>query len=193
MWRTTGGVLLTAWCSSAVGVEPIPPTPFEAFATRADVVVREAALVGALQSADSVATFTTLVLEDSDGTRKIGLRIDLQSNTATDSVYLDQAEIVLAKRELGELVDGTPSLLHPSDDGGAPWRTQGTGRCWDPEPEQRILCPSFNVGPDRVSLTLGALGGPYFSFPEHSPPELMALIETASNDLATKSTGRSPQ
>jgi hypothetical protein len=192
MWRMTGAVLLTTWCLSAVGVEPVPATPFEAFATRADVAVREATLVGTLRSDDSVATLTALVLEDANGARKIGLRIDLQSNTAMDSVYLDQAEIVLAKRELGELVDGSADLLHPSGDGGARWREQGTGRCWNRDPEQRILCPSFNVGPDRVSLTLGALGGPYFSFPGHSPSELITLVETASDDLATKSEARGP-
>lgn len=77
---------------------------------------------------------------------------------------------------------GIPEL----ENGSAPYRVQGTASCWMPAHPQRILCPSYRVGPDWSGMTLGAHGPDEFAFPAQRPAELAALVERALKALRAR-------
>jgi hypothetical protein len=168
---------------SAVAQQSAPDaTVLEAFAARPSAEPVLARLVGSIESADAQVRVTALHLEDAQHASQHmhGVRFDLQNNAGADQVYLDSDQLKELKRELAGIQSGIPLL--ESDD-SAPYRVQGTGACWNPRPNIRILCPDYYVGPDRAGMRLAALGGRSFAFPNHQPAELIELIERASEAI----------
>ena len=104
-----------------------------------------------------------------------GLKLTLADNSGFDQVYLNESLLAALQVDLAGIEGGIPEL----ENGGAPYRVQGTASCWQPANPQRILCPSYRIGPDWSGMTLGAYGSRGFGFPAHRPAELRALIGRA--------------
>lgn len=164
---------------------PIEPTAFEAFVSKPSVVVEFTQSVGKLGSDDATAEVFAIVAQDTErpGERMQGVRLTLENNTAIEHLYLDAGELATAKSELAEIEGGIAELKSGTD---APYRVQGTGRCWQPERPMRILCPSFRLGPDGMGLGLAVWGGSGFSFPGRKPSELEPLIDQATATLQAR-------
>ncbi len=115
-----------------------------------------------------------------DAAKRIpGLKLSMTDNSGLDQVYLDESLLAALQEDLAGIESGIPEL----ENGSAPYRVQGTASCWMPAHPQRILCPSYRVGPDWSGLTLAAYGSDGFEFPAHRPAELAALIERAIEAL----------
>ncbi|MEX0733764.1 MAG: hypothetical protein WD944_08320 [Steroidobacteraceae bacterium] len=160
------------------------PTAFESFVSMPSVVVEFTQSIGTLSSTDATVEVSALVAYDTaqPGVSMRGVRLTMENNTSREYVYLDAGQLAAAKSELAEIESGVAELKSGSD---APYRVQGTARCWRPERPMRILCPSYRVGPDGAGLGLGVLGGSGFSFPGRRPSEFAALIDQATATLET--------
>lgn len=161
----------------------VEPTVFESFVSKPSVVVEFTQSIGTLGSTDAMAEVIALVAHDTaqPGERMRGVRLTMGNNAALEQVYLDAGELAAAKSELAEIEAGVAEL---ESEAGAPYRVQGTARCWRPERPMRILCPSYHGSPDGMGLGLGVLGGSGFSFPGKRPSDLAALIDQAAAALA---------
>lgn len=146
------------------------------------MVVEFTQSIGTLTGTDATVEVVALVAHDTaqPGERMRGVRMTMENNTGREQVYLDDAELAAAKNELAEIEGG---VAEREAEPGAPYRVQGTARCWRPERPMRILCPSYRVGPDGSGLGLGVLGGSGFSLPGRKPSELGAPIGQAAAAL----------
>lgn len=170
-------VFAAAGCLAAGGSVAAEPTELEAFVARPGVAIEFSRSVGAIESSDARVEVTALVAADTaDAARKMrGLKLSLADNAGLDQVYLDESMLAALQEDLAGIEEGIPDL----QDGSAPYRVQGTASCWMPTHPQRILCPSYRIGPDWSGMTLGAYGSGVFEFPAHRPAELAALIQRA--------------
>lgn len=181
--RLLAFAILAVHGAIAFAQRPAPePTAFEAFAARSSAEPILARDVGFIESADAKVSVTALRLKDAEqlSQRMSGVRFDLENNAGVDQVYLDPEQVAALRRELAGIQSGIPML---EADGSAPYRVQGTGACWKPDPVVRILCPDYYVGPDRSGMRLAALGGRLFEFPDRKPSELIELIDRASEAI----------
>jgi len=176
-------VLVTA---TALADQRAPePTAFEKFVANPDVIVEFEQWVGSIDSTDAKLSVTALVAHHSaDPARRMrGLRLTMEDNSGTDSVYVDEAGFAALKQDLASVEQMRTTLRNESD---APYRVAGTESCWMPERRTRILCPSYRTGPDWSGLLLAVLGGDGFEYPDREPAELAALIEKAAATLASR-------
>ena len=184
----TIAVLALAGTTVAIaGERAVEPTALESFAKRPDVVLEREERIGELESDDARAELVVIVAGDTGDpdARMQGLRLRLTNNTGIEVLFLDEADLAAARRELGQLVAGLPTLEASSQ---AAWRMQGTERCWMPPEPRRYLCPGTVVGPDGPALTLAAFGGRQYRFPGRHPAEFAALLDQAAGALAAGST-----
>ena len=161
--------------------EAAEPTAFEAFVLRPGVAVEFSQAVGAIESEDARVEVTALVAADTaDASKKMrGLKLSMTDNAGLDQVYLDESLLVTLQEDLAGIEGGIPEL----ENSITPYRVQGTASCWMPARPQRILCPSYRVGPDWSGLMLSAYGSDGFEFPARRPAELAALIQRAIETL----------
>ncbi len=82
--------------------------------------------------------------------RCAALKLSMADNSGLDQVYLDESLLAALQEDLAGIESGIPEL----ENGSAPYRVQGTASCWRPAHPQRILCPSYRVGPDWSGMTL---------------------------------------
>ena len=169
---------LAAACLTAGACFGAEPTALESFVANPNVVLAYSESVGSIASSDATLEVTALVAEDTaDVSRRMrGVKLSLQDNGGSDHLWLDVSQLAAAQGELAEIESGIADLKRSDS---APWRAQGTGRCWMPAHPERILCPGFLVGPDGSRLTLGAYGSDSFEFPARRPAELAALFARA--------------
>ena len=179
-FAVTISTLLVAVASfpAVAGADSPEPTALEAFVAKTSVVVEFSQVAGSIRSSDATVEVTAIVASDSadPSIRMRGISLSLQNNTGSDRVYLDESQLAAVQRDLTQIELGIPRLKGGTD---APWRVEGTASCWKPRQPQRILCPSYVVGPMGSRLALAAYGGKGFEFPGHRPSELAALIERA--------------
>lgn len=161
----------------------VEPTGFESFVTRVSVILEIDEPVGSIVSADAKLEVAALVAADTANPpdRQRGVRLRFENNAGLDQLYLDEAQVAAAIEDLALIEDGIPELKAGT---GALWRVQGTGSCWRPARPMRILCPSYNVGPEGSGLSLSAYGGNSFAYPGHRPSELAQLLKKAAATLA---------
>jgi hypothetical protein len=182
-------IFITMMLASVSGIavaeeRVVEPTAFESFVARPSVVVELDEPVGSIASTDANLEVAVLVATDTANPpeRRRGLRLRLESNAGQDHLYLDEAEVAAAIEDLAGIEDGITELKAQTS---APWRVQGTARCWMPARPLRVLCPSYAAGPDGSGLWLSAYGGTGFSFPGYLPAELARLLKKAASALAT--------
>ena len=190
MKTTTLALVLVLVTASAPADDRVPePTAFESFVANPNVIVEFEQWVGSIVSADAKLSVTALVAYDSaDPARRMqGLRLTMEDNSGTDSVYVDDAGFAALTQDLAS-VDRMRATLH--EESGAPYRVAGTASCWMPARPLRILCPSYRTGPDWSGLLLAAQGGNAFEYPDHEPAELAVLIGKAAQTLATRQRAR---
>ena len=186
---STGALLLAHAISSTAqdaqesAPKLVPPTDFETFATTPQVHVIFSKQVGSIESSDAKATVTALVLADEQnppaGMR--GVRLDLESNSGHEQVYLDDSQLEKVRREVHLMESGIETFA--MKDTTTPYRVTGTESCWMPNPRVRILCPDYYIGPDWSGLRLRPLGSRGFEFPDHKPAELTKLFDAALTEL----------
>ena len=168
-------------CVMASGSLAAEPTDLEAFVESSGVTIVFSQALGTIESSDARVEVTALVATDTaDASKRMrGLRLSMTDNSRLEQVYLDESLLATLREDLAGIEGGIPELEKAS----APYRVQGTASCWRPAHPQRILCPSYRIGPDWSGLTLGPYGSHGFEFPAHRPAELAALIERAIEAL----------
>lgn len=176
-------VALLAYCAASLAQRPLPDaTALEALALKpgARIVLEDE--VGSMTSADARMIATALIVQDPGDVQKQlrGVRFDLESDAATDHVYLDEGQLAVLQRELGWIED---SLGSPRPARVAPHHVEGTESCWIASPYVRILCPDYYTGPEKAVFRAGALCGPLFEFPGRKPADLLTLIDAARERL----------
>jgi hypothetical protein len=181
-------IFIAAMLASVSGIamaeeRVVEPTTFESFVARPSVVLEIDETVGSFVSSDAKLEVALLVAADTANPpeRQRGLRLRLENNAGQDRLYLDEAQVAAAIEDLAGIESGIAGLKAET---GAPWRVEGTGRCWRPAHPMRILCPSYGVGPDGSGLWLSAYGGNGFAFPGHRPSTLALLLKEATAALA---------
>jgi hypothetical protein len=163
----------------------VEPTSFESWILQPDVVVEFEQLAGSIVSSDASLEVTGVIAADTANPleRRHGLRLRFTNNAGQDQIHLDRAHVTVAIDDLGEIESGIAEL---ESGNGAPWRVQGTARCWRPARPMRILCPGYGIGPEGAGLQLAAYGGSQFTFPGRRPAELSLLMEQALALLASR-------
>lgn len=167
----------------ASGGERAPlPTALERFVAQPSVVLDLEEDVGALRSSNATATITAVVGTNTarPTERMQGVRFTLEDNGGIALAYLDETQLQALLADLDEIQSGIPEL---KSEGGAPWRTQGTGSCWMPMEPRRILCPNFHVGPDGSGFGLAVYGDRGYAFTDRRPEEFAALVKLALKRL----------
>lgn len=112
-------VLVTA---TALADQRAPePTAFEKFVANPDVIVEFEQWVGSIDSTDAKLSVTALVAHHSaDPARRMrGLRLTMEDNSGTDSVYVDEAGFAALKQDLASVEQMRTTLRNESD---APYR-----------------------------------------------------------------------
>jgi hypothetical protein len=195
--RVVRGALAFALAMAAPAAAPaeprlVAPTAFESFVADPAVIVDLEQWVGTLDSRDAKVSVTVIVAYDSaETTRRMGgVRLTMEDNGGSDSVYVEESKLAALRRDLSDVAAQRPSLK--SNDLDAVWRVAGTESCWMPRQPQRILCPSYRIGPEGSGLMLAAYGGATFVFPDRQPAELTALIDRAAATLAAAQTSDAP-
>lgn len=175
---------------TALADERVPElTAFESFVANPNVIVEFEQWVGSIVSADAKLSVTALAAHDSaDPARRMqGLRLTMEDNSGTDSVYIGESRFAALTQGLASVGELRTTLRKGTD---APYRVAGTESCWRPARPMRILCPSYRIGPDWSGMLLAAQGGDGFEYPDHEPAELAALIEKAAAILASRQRAR---
>lgn len=195
--RIMSGSLAAALALAAPAAVPedsrvVEPTAFESFVANPAVIVDLEQWIGTLDSRDAKVSVTVITAYDSAETsrRMRGVRLTMEDNGGSDSVYVEESAFAALRRDLADVAAQRPSLK--SNDLNAVWRVAGTAGCWMPRQPRRILCPSYRIGPEGGGLMLAAYGGATFVFPERQPAELTALIDRAAAALAAAQDGGSP-
>lgn len=170
----------------------VEPTAFESFVGNPAVIVELEQWIGTLDSRDAKVSVTVIVAYDSAKTarRMSGVRLTLEDNGGSDSVYVEESVFPALRRDLADVASLATRMK--SEDDHTPWRVSGTASCWMPKQPERILCPSYRIGPEGSGLTLAAYGGATFVFADRQPAELTALIDRAAAVLAAARKSGSP-
>ena len=180
----------------AVGRTQIPrapsplPTALEAFARQPATHVVWSGEVGRLDSREAHAIVTVLVLESSaqPHDRVGGIRIDLSSPDAKDTVYVGEEALVVYKNSLDEIGRNAPGHRKTARDDLAPGGTSylGSGVFWyaDARPHVHALSASYYFAPDSEGLYLSARKDTGFRFPDLDPSQLSAAIARAIVQLS---------
>lgn len=171
-------VLASVSCLATGASRASEPTELEAFVAKPGVAFEFSQAIGSIESADANVEITALVASDTaDASQRMrGVRLSMENNSGIDHVYLDESQLASVQDDLADIEGGIAELKAAA---GAPYRVQGTASCWMPAHPQRILCPSYRVGPDWSGMTLGAYGSNGFAFPSRRPAEFAALIDRA--------------
>jgi hypothetical protein len=162
----------------------VAPTAFESFVANPAVIVELEQWIGALDSRDAKVSVTVIVAYDSAETarRMRGERLTMEDNGGSESVHVEESAFPALRRDLADVASFATRMK--SEDDHTPWRVSGTVSCWMPRQPERILCPSYRIGPEGSGLMLAAYGGATFVFPDRQPAELATLIDRAAAALA---------
>ena len=171
-------VLASVSCLASGASRASEPTDLDAFVAKPSVGIEFSQAIGTIESSDAKVEVTALVANDTaDASQRMrGVRLSMKNSSGIDHVYVDESQLASVQADLADIKGGIAELTAGQ---GAPYRVQVTASCWMPAHPQRILCPSYRVGPDWSGITLGALGSSDFAFPSHRPAELAALIKRA--------------
>ncbi len=157
------------------------PTVFEKIAKQRGTTIILSEEVGRVESSDSQAIITALILENSyyRPSRVRGIRIDLRNESTSDHIFVEESELVHLKYELVGLECGIVRVRNQS---GAAYRMNGVGRC-SPRRIPQAYCPGYYIAPESEGLALSTFNGGNFSFPSARPASLAGAIGRAMSEF----------
>jgi hypothetical protein len=128
------------------------PTDLEEFVSEPAVVLDEERLVGEIRSVDSIVKIHYIEVADQfePGVSMRGARIDLQTNSWNDTIYLDEnqlAQLAFQLRSQARSIEELGAETNPLHS----FKTfgqlgTGTAECWFGNPvRERILCPNIQL------------------------------------------------
>jgi hypothetical protein len=162
-------------------IPPLQPTPMEAFAGQSATHLAWSKEVGRIESSDSQAVITALILQDTarPPDRMRGIRIDLSSRESKDQIYLGEETLALYKNALDVIErdsmrkrnDGT-ARDHLMPDGTA---FVGAELFWyaDKRPQVHALNAAYYFAPDSSASTLAAVRAMVSSYPTDRRPNCL--------------------
>jgi len=158
------------------------PTLLETIAKQRGTTIILSEEVGRVESSDSQAIVTALILENSHyrPSRVRGIRIDLRNESSTDHIFVEESELVHLKYELVGLDCGIARVRNQS---GSAYRMNGVGRCRPSQTIPQAYCPGYYIAPDSEGLALSAFNGGNFSFPSARPAALAGAIGRAMSEF----------
>ena len=184
------------FCGVASGqdqISSLQPTPMEAFAGQSATHVAWSKEVGRIESSESQAVITALILQDTarPPDRMRGIRIDLSSRESKDQIYLGEETLALYKNALDVIErDST----RKRNDGTARDRLTPDGTAFvgaelfwyaDKRPQVHALNAAYYFAPDSSGLYISGCKGDGFRFPDQQASQLSQAIGRAMNELGS--------
>jgi hypothetical protein len=175
--------------------QPLQPTPLEAFANLPATQVLWSKQVGTLDSRESHATVTALVLEDTavPPNRMRGIKVALFNSKSKDAIYLAEETLAAYQSALDEIAQSVRESRGHARDFLAPGGTSYFGSCAlrsDQPPRVHTLGPSYYFSPDSDGLELSNFRDE-FRFPDQDPTRLSTAIAVAIDELKNSTELRS--
>jgi len=185
---TLCGLLLGMW-PTKVGPQPtLQPTPLEAFAQLPATRIAWSKQVGGLDSGDTHAVVTALILEDTaqPPDRMRGVRIDLRSQKSEDHVYLGEETLAAYKDALDEINRFWRMTKRQDNSKGTHYF--GARLFWygDKTPRVHALNAADYIAPDSSGLSISAFKQAQFRFPDQEAAQLATVISKAMAELKSK-------
>ena len=158
------------------------PTLLETIAKQRSTTIILSEEVGRVESSESQAIITALILENSyyRPSRVRGIRIDLRNDSTSDHIFVEESELVHLKYELVGLDCGIARVRNQS---GAVYRMNGVGRCRPSQTNPQAYCPGYYIAPESEGLALSTFNGGNFKFPSARPAALAGAIGRAMNEF----------
>jgi len=110
-----------------------------------------------------------------------GVRIDLETQGASDQVYIDESNLLPVKKALDEITRGVAGFQN--EPRSSPYRYLGAKEFSRPGQSVHTLNAAYYVAPDSSGLSLSAHKRQEFRFPDHHPSELAEAISRAIYEL----------
>ncbi len=146
-------------------------------ATNDTVAAGEPILV---ESEDSTATISVVVVRAGDGLVARGVRLSLQSENWEDDVYLDRNQLDQLRDEFA----GLDRWYQRNEICGAQERcVQGIARCRPSQTIRQAICPGFYSTPDGERGALVGTPRKSFLFPSVGPSEFIGAINAVIDGL----------
>jgi len=158
------------------------PTAFETIARQRSTTIILSEEVGRIESSDSRAIITALILENSyyHPSRVRGIRIDLRNASASDHIFVEESELVQLKYELVGMDCGIARMRNQT---GSTYRMHGIGRCRPSRTIPQAYCPGYYIAPESEGLALSTFNGGNFKFPSAKPAALAGAIGRAMSEF----------
>ena len=183
--------LLGGIASGQNQAQPLQPTPLEAFARLPATSVAWSKEVGRIESGESKAIITAMVLEDTaqPPDRMRGVRIDLSSRNSKDQIFLGEETLSIYERALDEI---TKEATRQRNEGTVRDNLNAGGTAFvgaeifwyaDKVPRVHALNAAPYVAPDSSGLYLSAFKGVGFRFPDQEASRLSLAMARAINEL----------
>ncbi len=158
------------------------PTAFETIAKQRGTTIILSEEVGRVESSDSRAIITALILENSyyRPSRVRGIRIDLRNASASDHIFVEESELVQLKYELVGMDCGIARMRNQT---GSTYRMNGIARCRPSQTIPQAFCPGYYIAPESEGLALSTFNGGNFKFPSARPAALAGAIGRAMSEF----------
>ncbi len=176
-----GSISMAATEQLGAGAKP-EPSLFETIAKQRGTTIILSEEVGRVESSDSRAIITALILENSyyRPSRVRGIRIDLRNESSSDHIFVEESELVQLKYELIGMDCGIARMRNQT---GATYRMQGTARCTPWQTVPQAYCPGYYIAPESEGLALSTFNGGNFRFPSARPAALAGTIGRAMSEF----------
>ncbi len=160
------------------------PTELESFALQRGSRIVSVRTIGSIDVPPTNLTVATVVVQSSYGeiAEMRGVRLELRNGRNNDTLYLDEKQVLAAKRSIRVLhLEEEPAF---STNGAIePLRVAGTKECWQPKLVLHTLCPEMYASEEGAGLRVHALRGEYYWFPGNDPEKLDELLGKALLEL----------